>query len=120
MLLQSFGYSLDFIYKLNEIYEHAEFHKAEYGDDLVLFLSKHYGEQMMTHQEEHKEEQGEHEELPFKQLSNSLCSTIFIVNAEMAYFTESLFVESYRHTFMYKRQFSSIYKDTLLRPPRMS
>ncbi len=52
--------------QLDELIEHAQFHKQEYGDTFFVFPSKHYGELKAEHSKNHQEEQKDHEQLPFQ------------------------------------------------------
>ncbi len=69
MLVQSFGITLPDLVQMDELLEHARFHKEQYGDDFISFFAKHYGEQKEEHHEKHQEEQSEHDQLPFQNIS---------------------------------------------------
>ncbi|NNJ88214.1 MAG: hypothetical protein HKP53_02320 [Eudoraea sp.] len=77
ILIQSFNISFGDIIQLDELLEHATFHKEQYGDNLFVFISKHYGELKEDHHNNHEEEHEEHENLPFQ---NNTC-THHLVNA---------------------------------------
>ena len=62
ILIQSFNINIEDISKFTALLDHAQFHKEMYNDNFFEFLSEHYGEEMVSHQDEHKE----HEDLPFK------------------------------------------------------
>lgn len=66
ILFQSLNISLGELAQLDEFLEHASFHKEQYGDSLLVFISKHYGELKVEHEKNHREEQKEHENLPFQ------------------------------------------------------
>ena len=70
-MLQSFGVHYDDIVQLDELIEHAQFHSEQYGDNMIVFLSKHYGELKADHQRDHQEEKKDHEKLPFNHSSTS-------------------------------------------------
>lgn len=83
MLILVQGVSLNFtdLGQLDELIEHAQFHKEEYGDNFLVFLSKHYGELQSEHNEKHQEEEPEHQQLPLNhQLSPLLVLSPFIIN----------------------------------------
>ncbi|NER09729.1 hypothetical protein SAMN06265375_101755 [Muriicola jejuensis] len=77
ILFQSLNISLGELSRLDEFLEHASFHKEQYGDNLFVFISKHYGELKAEHEKNHQEEQGDHEKLPFQQQ----CCTHHAANA---------------------------------------
>lgn len=109
---------MEVIYKIGDVLEHAQFHKSEYDDDLVSFLSKHYGSLTDHHHNDHQEEHKEHEKLPFKQLSNSLCSPVFIISKHSLKLDDPFICEDYFDTFIYSFSLSTTHKDTLLQPPK--
>lgn len=120
ILFQSFGFSTDVISKISEVVEHAKFHNTEYGDNLVVFLSKHYGDLMADHQKEHQEEQEQHEELPFKQLSTlagSLSMALIFYSIDVPC-PVNVYLNS--QNFIYKVGCGSFFLDKQLRPPRVS
>ncbi|WGH76194.1 hypothetical protein P8625_03235 [Tenacibaculum tangerinum] len=51
---------------MNELIEHAQYHKKAYSDGFITFLSKHYGKLKAEHAKKHQEERKEHEKLPFQ------------------------------------------------------
>ena len=65
ILFQSFNVHFIDILKLKTLIEHMQFHEDVYGDDIVSFISKHYGEQMKSHQEQSSDEEKDHQKLPF-------------------------------------------------------
>lgn len=69
ILFQSVNISLGDLSRMDEFLEHASFHKEQYGDNLLVFISKHYGELKAEHEKNHQEEQHEHEKLPFQHQS---------------------------------------------------
>lgn len=66
MLIQGMSITYNDILNLDKFMEHAKFHKEQYGDNFLEFLSKHYGELKEQHSKEHQEEKSEHEQLPFQ------------------------------------------------------
>jgi hypothetical protein len=43
MLLQSLHISVSDLVQMDELLEHARYHKQQFGDDFISFISKHYG-----------------------------------------------------------------------------
>lgn len=71
VLLQSLHINVGDVLHIQDFIEHAQFHKVNYGDNLISFISKHYGQEKNEHHKNHQEEKHEHEKLPF-----SGCSTL--------------------------------------------
>ncbi len=69
ILFQSLNIGLGDLSRIDEFLEHASFHNEEYGDSLLVFISKHYGELKAEHEEQHQEEQEQHQNLPFQNQS---------------------------------------------------
>jgi hypothetical protein len=120
MMFQSFGFSMEIVSKLSDVMEHAQFHQEEYGDDLLMFLSKHYGELMTDHQKQHQDEKEEHEKLPFKQLNLAPGGLSLILFSKGFEITAPITSDLETHLFLYNSNFSSVFLDTQLRPPRLS
>ena len=65
MLLQSTSIGVADILRIDQLIEHAELHKQEYGDSLWVFISKHYGDLQKEHMGEHPHNSTDHSQLPF-------------------------------------------------------
>jgi len=100
--------------------EHAKFHQETYGDDIMTFVSKHYGELMQSHQAEQGQEREDHEKLPFKQLTNFSSSLILVIPLESFEWLNPLVLNTTLHSFYYKNLETSFFTDRQLRPPRLS
>lgn len=72
VLLQSVNLNFIDLVELDELLEHYQFHQEEYGDNFLVFVSKHYGELKVEHSQKHQEEQSDHEKLPFQQQTPSM------------------------------------------------
>lgn len=108
--------------QLDELIEHAQYHNQEYGDNLFVFIAKHYGELKTAHEEEHQHEKEDHEQLPFK---NSKCSHIvsinsFLLTPQVEGIKAMVFSTIKKHTFFYQPPSSSLHIQGLLQPPRLS
>ena len=77
--MQCFGLSIKDIGQIDELIEHAQMHNQEYGDNIFVFISKHYGELKAAHEKEHQEEKEDHEKLPFKQQSSITAMNVFVL-----------------------------------------
>jgi hypothetical protein len=118
ILFQSFNIHINDLVELDELIEHAQFHAEEYGDDFLVFLSKHYGELKAEHNQKHQEEQKEHEKLPFQQHCHSLSLSAFVIN-NLAFYTSHVEIAT-RNTgnFFYTNFYSPVLGDGLFQPPR--
>lgn len=70
LLLQSLRINFSDLVQVDELLEHARYHKEQFGDNFVTFLSKHYGSLKEDHAKKHGEERPQHEQLPFQQISH--------------------------------------------------
>lgn len=118
ILIQSFNINIEDISKFNTLLDHANYHKEMYGDNFFKFLSDHYGEQMATHQDQHKD----HENLPFKDHQHMLChiNTAFILTPQLI---SSLNQQSFKKIpldFFYKEFISLYEKPSIFQPPKLA
>ncbi len=80
ILFQSIGFCPNDMVKIDEFIEHAQFHSEQYGDNILVFIAKHYGELKATHEKEHQEEKKDHEQLPFQHQSHlSVVQILFYI-----------------------------------------
>lgn len=120
MLFQSFGIAAPDIAQIDDLIEHAQFHNEQYGDNLLVFLSKHYGELKAEHSEKHQEEPEEHKELPFQQQTQGITVTSFLL-ARYATDLINPNITVYRiDGFHYQPLTASLFTNDLLQPPRQS
>ena len=80
LFIQSLHMDMVNVAQLNEFFSHAQFHKQKYGDNLIDFVSKHYGAQKEEHHREHQEEHKNHEQLPLTHQSCLHSATAFVIN----------------------------------------
>ncbi len=80
ILSQSMNVSANDMVKLDDFFEHAQYHYEEFGDDIFTFVSKHYGNLKEEHSANHKNESSQHEQLPFNHHLGSHTSTIFLAD----------------------------------------
>ena len=106
--------------QMGELVEHAQFHSEEYGDDFLVFISKHYGELKTDHEEQHQEEKKEHEKLPFQHLSHLASSAVYVLNTTTTEFKSIEFSEFKKPNFFYQEQASTLHALGILQPPRIS
>lgn len=71
LMVQTSFFGMDNFMGLGELWQHAQEHRQEYGDSLLVFLSKHYGNLKTDHENSGESGKHPHEKLPF---SHNLCS----------------------------------------------
>ena len=103
---------------LDDLFEHAQYHAEKYGDNFLVFISKHYGELQVEHSQDHREEQKEHEELPF---INNCCAHVFtayvILKIQLPLLRTNPVVD-FTSNFYYLDNYSSFEKFDIFQPPR--
>lgn len=116
ILVQSFNINIEDISKFNALLDHANYHQEMYGDNFFEFLSEHYGEQMTSHQNKHKE----HEDLPFKDNHHMLThiNTTFTLFEMSNFSVFRLSTIEVPLNFFYKDSFSSFEKPSVFQPPK--
>ena len=120
ILLQSFGIHSDDIVQFDELLEHAQFHSEQYGDNVIVFLSKHYGELKADHQKQHQEEREDHEKLPFNHHSHITTVTAFVATPFSSGLNQLEILDFKSATFFYQAPSSSLHSEGILQPPRIS
>lgn len=120
IFLQSFQISFEDLIQLDELIEHAKFHKIEHGDNLFVFLSKHYGVEKAMHSDSHPEEQQEHEELPFQCQNHLLTLPAFVLNQVVFNSNLLLEEEDLKGAFFYQFSHSKLYASGILQPPQFT
>ena len=120
VLIQSFGIGLPDMEQIDELIEHAQFHNETYGDNFLVFVSKHYGELKAEHNKQNQEEKEDHEQLPFQHHAsfNSLTATVLFTHKIEFSFPD--FSENKIHQFHYQEASSSMHLEGILQPPRLS
>ena len=119
MLFQSLNIDMDDVIQLDELIEHSQFHKAEYGDNFFVFVSKHYGELKAEHDQKHQEEQEDHEGLPFSHHSCShhantpYLATLLTISACK---TDPLVVRT--NQFFYQLPAGTLFPSGIFQPPK--
>lgn len=120
ILLQSLGMHMDDLVQIDEFIEHAQFHSEQYGDNVLVFISKHYGELKAAHNKEHQEEKQDHEQLPFQHNFQTLSITDFTFNGSSLEFNTLVFQEFKTFNFHYQAPCSSLHTEGILQPPRQA
>lgn len=118
ILIQALDFTVDDIVQLDELLEHAEYHAEKYGDNLLVFISKHYGELKEQHNKEHQEEKKDHEKLPFQ--NHSCCTSIMAVfwQAPIPKMEPFQVPENRTAKFFYRSPSSTLHVNGPFQPPR--
>ncbi|NNK69014.1 MAG: hypothetical protein HKO96_00950 [Flavobacteriaceae bacterium] len=120
ILVQSVSFSIQELAQLDELVEHARFHKAEYGDNFFVFLSKHYGDQKSQHDRDNQNERQEHDQLPFNCQHQLLSSIVFFMHNISLLNGSTDFSAEQQALFFYISPVSSFHKKGILQPPRFA
>lgn len=120
ILVQSFNISLGEFVEMDELIEHARFHSEEYGDNFIVFLSKHYGELKSEHSEKHQEEQKDHEELPFQHQMHSPVLSAFVIDDLDITTINLTFTVRNSGNYYYQDSHSFLLDKGLFQPPRQA
>lgn len=120
ILIQSIGFSINDISQIDDFIEHAQFHSEQYGDNVLVFISKHYGELKIVHNKEYQEEKEDHEQLPFQHQSHVSCVNAFVAITAKEEMKIADFSEYKKHHFFYREPTSSLHLEGLFQPPRHS
>ena len=122
ILIQSFGISFYDLLRLDAFIEHAQFHSEQHGDNVFVFISKHYGELKLDHEKKYHKEKEEHEQLPFNHnnCSHVLSLATFILSSFKSELKIVDFQEGIEANFFYRESRSSLHKLGLFQPPQHS
>lgn len=118
ILVQSFDIAFSDITQIDELLEHADFHAEKYGDNLLVFISKHYGELKDQHNKDHKEEKKDHEKLPFQNHCSCTSTVAIVSNTNFLQINSLQTTESTEANFYYQPPTSSLHAKGLFQPPR--
>lgn len=118
MLFQMSFFEIENLAQLDELIEHAKFHKEQYGDNFFVFLEKHYGDLKQQHERDHKEEKEDHEKLPFNHQTCAHSSLVFVVNSTELLLPKVVPLVDSSSNFYYKEPSSSFEKPDVFQPPK--
>jgi len=120
ILLQGANVHFKDLVELGELMEHYQFHTKEYGDNFVVFVSKHYGELKISHSEKHQEEQEEHEKLPFQHQTQCAQPLVFVLGNDNPIYSRSEIPMASKGNFHYQMSYSHIWGDNPFQPPKQA
>ncbi len=119
ILIQSFNICISDLIDLSELIEHAKFHSEKYGDNLLVFISKHYGELEADHNKKHQEEKQEHEELPFQHQPHMTLLSAFMIKDLQTYQINPVDDRAASiANFFYQASYSNCEQEGPFQPPR--
>ncbi|NDV14408.1 hypothetical protein GO009_00090 [Muricauda sp. TY007] len=118
ILLQGANIHFKDLVELEQLVEHYQFHNEEYGDDFMIFVSKHYGELKADHSEKHQEEQKEHEKLPFQHQSHCTQTHVFVHSTDSLIDSRSEIPLATKGNFHYQMSYSLVWGDGPFQPPK--
>lgn len=120
VFFQSAGLGINDLFLLGRLAQQAEYHSENYGDDFLTFFEKHYGSLKTDHQKNHKEEEQEHEELPFQHIScHHLITDVVLVPFDIPILKGEINSQQL-HTFYYQNLYSSLEKVSVFQPPQFA
>lgn len=96
---------------------HASYHQETYGDSFTDFISEHYGEASIVHEDDHSE----HEDLPFKHQDHNCChiNTSFTLQNFDFIKSKDSFIEI-PFNFFYKETTTIFEKPSVFQPPKLA
>ena len=118
ILLQGANVHFKDLVELGELMEHYQCHNEEYGDNFIVFFSKHYGELKASHSEKHQEEQKEHEKLPFQHQTQCAQPLVFVLGSDSLINSYSEIPLASKGNFYYQISYSHIWGDNPFQPPK--
>ncbi|NHF60393.1 hypothetical protein FK220_013650 [Flavobacteriaceae bacterium TP-CH-4] len=120
ILFQSFNIHWKDIVELDELIEHAQFHAEEYGDNFVVFISKHYGELEAEHSQKHQEEKKDHEQLPFQHQCQTASLSAFVLNQPTEYSAALEIKSDEDSNYFYQASYRFLAQEGLFQPPQQA
>ena len=120
IFLQSINLHFNDLLELDKFVEHYQFHVDQYGDDLMAFVSKHYGEEKDSHNQTHREEQREHEELPFQHQCQGYQVLGFVLGSVPLIQLRKELPQDLKGNFHYHISYTPIWGDGHFQPPKQA
>lgn len=120
ILSQSTGAYVGTPEEISVLIEHARVHSEEYGDNFIVFLSKHYGDLSGEHSHDDQEKESQHGELPF---TNCGCShsPISLIDTFPGFSPVRIESSTERNSvFTYKDLYTSPYPSGIFQPPKQA
>lgn len=118
LLMQGFNPGLKDLVRMGDMLEHLEYHSQNYGDGFTEFFSKHYGAAKDEHHENNKEEQHDHDNLPFNQQNSAQTALLFFIPQIKIPLLKSPQIQKQSLNFIYKESRSNFRNHEIFQPPR--
>ena len=119
LLFQGFNLGLIDLVRVGDMLHHVEYHSDTYGDSFTEFLSKHYGASKEEHHQKNKEEQPEHEQLPFNHQNSVQTAMVFFLPQNNIPLLKLPVVKNRTLNFIYKESWFSYCNHEIFQPPRL-
>ncbi|HUH46385.1 MAG TPA: hypothetical protein VLZ54_04465 [Arenibacter sp.] len=120
ILVQSSTLNLRDIVQLEDFLIHAQFHKEKYGDNLIEFISKHYGGQKEQHHLESQEEHKDHGELPLNHQCCTHSIVVFVLDRNNFTLPKSPQAIDTVGSFFYQESYYQKAISDIFQPPRLA
>lgn len=118
VFFQSVGIGMSDFFMLNDLVEHAQFHSKEYGDDYFTFFEKHYGALKAEHLKSHKDENSQHEKLPFQHNNcNHLITEVVVLGYDFS-LKKSVISYTTKPHFYYQDLYFFLERTSIFQPPQ--
>jgi hypothetical protein len=120
ILVQSSALNLRDIAQVKDFLTHAQFHKEKYGDNLIDFVSKHYGEQKEQHHQESHEEHKDHGNLPLNHQSCTHSIIVCVMHRDNFILPKTPQSIDADREFFYQESYSQKTTSNIFQPPRQA
>ena len=117
ILFQGLFAYVNISFEMSEVLADYQIHKAEHGDSLLTFLSKHYGKLKEVHKKEHQEEHKKHKHHNEMEISFHVD---FICDTQTINLPNTVEILTQQLNFHYKDLFSNFEKQKIFQPPRLA
>lgn len=120
LFVQSAFINFDDFIQLDELVEHYQFHLKAYGDNFIVFFSKHYGELKEQHDTNDRHEKEQHEQLPFNHNACGHSAASFVLGFQEVDSLLPSFKKFQSSNFYYLDFESSFERPKVFQPPKQS
>jgi hypothetical protein len=120
ILVQSSALNPRDIAQLKDFLVHAQFHKQKYGDNLIDFISKHYGEQKEQHHLESHDEHKDHGNLPLNHQSCSHSVIVFVLHGNTFALPKTLQAVDRVRSYFYQESYYRNATFDIFQPPKQA
>jgi len=109
----------DFL-RVDALLEDIAFHQETYGDDIFVFLSKHYGDLKDSHQSQHEKEEQEHQHPPLSGDCHTQVQPVVIWQVEIPFINVVYHQIEVSQNFYYQDLHSTFEKQSVFQPPKFA